>query len=117
MALSLEAVYPTEAEVRDTVAKGEAPSSSKFLKMMAEDSPDPDLNDMYLLARAAPDSEMVSDDDPALGKVSETVEVEDAFSVTTVIPLERVVTEAVPAVAVSGVVEGSLLWMDGWMDE
>ena len=57
--------------------------------------------------------EMVSDDDPALGKVSETVEVEDAFSVTTVIPLERVVTEAVPAVAVSGVVEGSLLWMDG----
>ena len=110
MALSLEAVYPTDAEERDAVAKGVAPSSSKFLKMTAEESPEPDLNDMYLFASAAPDSEMASADDPALGKVRETVQVEDPVSETTVRPLASVVTEALLADAASGDVAGSLSW-------
>ena len=108
MALSLDAVYPRVAEWREAVAKGVAPSFSMFRRMMAEESPAPVLNDMYLLARAAPDSEIVSDADPALGNVRDTVEVEDAFSDTTVSPLGRVVTDAVPALAVSGEVDGSL---------
>lgn len=106
MALSFEAVYPTVAAARDTVEKGVAPSSSKLRKMTAEESPDPDLKDMYLLASAAPDSEMDSDDDPALGKVSVMVEAEAAFSETTVSPFERVVTEAKLADALFGDVEG-----------
>lgn len=85
---------PTEAEVREAVAKGVAPSLSRFRRMTAEESPDPDLNDMNLFARAAPDSEMVSEDDPPDGKVSDTVEVEDAFSETTVSPLGREIGRA-----------------------
>lgn len=108
IALSLEAVYPTVAELRDTVAKGVAPSSSRFRKMTAEERPDPDLKDMNLLASAAPDSEMDSDEDPAWGKVSVMVEAQDAFSDTTVSPLERVVTEAELADAATGDVEGIL---------
>jgi len=69
-ALSFEAVYPTVAPVRDALAKGLAPSSSRFLRMIAEESPDPDLKDMNWLAIAAPDSEADSDADPPFGKVS-----------------------------------------------
>jgi hypothetical protein len=76
--------------------------------MTAEESPDPDLKDMNLLASAAPDSEMDSDEDPAWGKVSVMVEAQDAFSDTTVSPLERVVTEAELADAATGDVEGIL---------
>lgn len=67
MALSLDAVYPTVAEVREAVAKGVAPSFSMFLRMTAEESPDPDLKDKNLLANAAPYSPNVSEADPALG--------------------------------------------------
>ncbi len=35
--------------------------------MTAEESPDPDLRERNLLARAAPDSDVVSEDDPAFG--------------------------------------------------
>lgn len=107
-ALSLEAVYPTVAQEREALEKGVAPSSSKFLKIRADESPDEDLKVMNLLASAAPDSDMVSDDDPALGKVSDTVEVEEAVSETTMSPLERVVTEEVLADPADGNVEGSL---------
>lgn len=106
MALSLEAVYPTVADVREAVAKGVAPSFSMFLKMTAEDSPDPDLKDKNLLTSAAPDSPAVSEDDPALGKVRVMVEVLDAFSETTVSPLESVVTDALLALDAEGDVEG-----------
>lgn len=101
-------MYPTVAQVRDAVAKGVAPSFSMFLRMTAEDSPDPDLKDKNLLANAAPDSLAVSKDDPALGNVRVMVEVLDAFSETTVSPLERVVTEALPARDAVGDVEGML---------
>lgn len=74
--------------------------------MTAEDSPDPDLKDKNLLANAAPDSLAVSKDDPALGNVRVMVEVLDAFSETTVSPLESVVTEALPARDAVGDVEG-----------
>jgi len=107
MALSLDAVYPTLADVRLAVVKGVAPLSSRFLRMRAEESPDPDLKDRNLLASAAPDSEMDSEDDPALGNVRDTVDVEDAVSDTTVSPLGRVVTDAVLADPASGDVEGS----------
>ncbi len=76
--------------------------------MRAEERPDPDLKERNLLARAAPDSEMVSEADPALGKVREMVDVADAVSETTVRPLGRVVTDAALADAVDGDVDGSL---------
>jgi len=63
---------------------------------------------MHLLARAAPDSDTDSDDDPALGKVRDTVEVEEAFSETTVRPLGRVVTDAELALALVGATWGTL---------
>ena len=108
MALSFEAVYPTVVPVREAFTKGVAPSDSMLRQMTAEDSPDPDLNAMYLLASDAPDSEMDSEADPALGNVSEMVEVEEAFSDTMVSPFARVVTEAELADAAVGDVEGSL---------
>ena len=55
--------------------------------MTAEDRPDPDLKAINLLASAAPVSPACSDDDPALGKVNDTVEDEAEFSDTTVNPL------------------------------
>jgi len=63
---------------------------------------------MYLLASDAPDSEMDSEADPALGNVSEMVEVEEAVSDTMVSPFARVVTEAELADAAAGDVEGIL---------
>mmetsp|Transcript_28857 Transcript_28857/g.42759 ORF Transcript_28857/g.42759 Transcript_28857/m.42759 type:complete len:149 (+) Transcript_28857:1143-1589(+) len=106
MALSFEAVYPTVVPVREALTKGVAPSDSMLRQMTAEDSPDPDLNAMYLLASDAPDSEMDSEADPALGNVSEMVEVEEAVSDTMVSPFARVVTEAELADAAAGDVEG-----------
>jgi len=106
MALSFEAVYPTVVPVREALTKGVAPSDSMLRQMTAEDSPDPDLNAMYLLASDAPDSEMDSEADPALGNVSEMVEVEEAVSDTIVSPFARVVTEAELADAAAGDVEG-----------
>ncbi len=111
-ALSLAAVKPTVAEVREAEVKGVAPSFSMLLKMTAEESPDPDFKDMYLLARAAPASETVSEDDPAPGKVSAMVDVEDAFSETTVSPLDKVVTDAVLVAVDAGDVEGILFYFD-----
>jgi hypothetical protein len=61
---------------------------------------------MNLFARAAPDSDIDSEEDPAFGKVRDTVEVEDALSDTTVSPFARVVTDADPAEAASGEVAG-----------
>lgn len=93
--------------MRETVAKGDAPSSSKLRTIKAEERPDPDLKDMNLLANAAPLSAVpVSAKDPALGNVNEMVDVEDAFSDTTVNPLGRVVTEALLAVDAVGDVLG-----------
>lgn len=75
--------------------------------MTAEDSPDPDLKDMNLLMREAPDSEEdSSEEDPPLGNVSVMVDVEDAFSETMVSPLESVVTDATLALEAVGEVEG-----------
>ena len=48
--------------------------------MTADESPDPDLKDMNLLASAAPDSDGPSEDDPAFGYVMEMVDVEDPVS-------------------------------------
>lgn len=76
--------------------------------MTADESPDPDLKDMNLLASAAPDSDGPSEDDPAFGYVMEMVDVEDPVSETTVRPLESVVTDAVLAEAVEGEVAGML---------
>jgi hypothetical protein len=67
--------------------------------MRAEERPDPDLKDRNLLTSAAPDSEVDSDEEPALGKVREMVDVADAVSVITVSPLERVVTDVELATA------------------
>ena len=87
-----------------------APSFSKLRKIIAEESPDPDLKPRYLLTSAAPDSDgPASEDDPALGSVRESVLVVDELSVTTVRPLERVVTVGVLAVVGVGVVDGALL--------
>jgi hypothetical protein len=61
-----------------------------------------------LLARAAPCSATDSPEEPALGKVRVTVEVEEASSVTTVRPLGRVDTEGELALAAVGVDDGTL---------
>mmetsp|Transcript_11177 Transcript_11177/g.20924 ORF Transcript_11177/g.20924 Transcript_11177/m.20924 type:complete len:104 (+) Transcript_11177:1087-1398(+) len=98
-AWSLAAVYPTVALVRDALEKGLAPESSKLRRMRAEESPEPDLKERNLLTSAAPDSVADSDEDPALGKVRATVDVADPFSVTTVSPLARVVTDVELATA------------------
>ena len=108
-ALSLAAVYPMVAEVLSTEEKGMAPSFSRLRRMVAEERPDPDLKARYLLARAAPDSEADSEEDPAPGKVKETVEVEDAVSETMVRPLESVVTDALLAEEADGEVAGMLM--------
>ena len=107
-AFSLDAVYPTVAEDLSTAVKVEAPSFSRLRRMTAEESPDPDLKERNLLARAAPDSDEDSEEDPAPGKVSEMVDVDDAVSDTTVRPLDRVVVEALLADASDGDVDGIL---------
>lgn len=107
-AWSLAAVYPTVAEVRDALAKGLAPESSRLRRMRAEESPEPDLKDRYLLTSAAPASVVDSEEEPALGNVREMVDVADAVSVITVSPLGRVVTDVELAVAACGEVEGRL---------
>ena len=61
----MAAVNPTVAEVREAPEKGLAPEFSRLRKMTAEESPDPDLKDMNLLASAAPVSEVDSDKEPA----------------------------------------------------
>ncbi len=117
-ALSLDAVYPTVAEDLSTAVKVVAPSFSRLRRMTAEERPEPDLNERYLFARAAPDSEEDSEDEPAPGKVREMVEVVDAVSDTTVRPLERVVTEALLADASDGEVDGILsilcIYVERW---
>ena len=70
--------------------------------------PEPDLKARHLLARAAPCSATDSLEEPALGKVRVTVEVEEASSVTTVRPLGRVDTEGELALAAVGVDDGTL---------
>jgi hypothetical protein len=76
--------------------------------MTADDSPEPDLKDRNLLVKDAPDSWFCSEDDPAEGKVSEIVDVEDAVSVMTVRPLESVVMDDVEADFWVGDVRGIL---------
>lgn len=66
-AWSLLAVYPTVAANLVTLVKGVAPAFSKLRRMMAADNPLPDFKVRYLLARAAPDSEGDSLEDPAEG--------------------------------------------------
>ena len=70
--------------------------------------PEPDLKARHLLARAAPCSATDSLEEPALGKVRVTVEVEEASSVTTVRPLGRVDTEGELALVAVGVDDGTL---------
>ena len=77
--------------------------------IMRVEIPDPDLKDKHLLIRAAPFSSMASLAEPALGYVMVTVEVEQAFSVTTISPFESVETEPEVALAGSGFKEGSLI--------
>lgn len=107
-ACSFDAVYPTVALDLSTLEKGVAPAFSRFRRMTADERPDPDLKERNLLASAAPDSDADSEEEPALGYVSEMVEVEDPVSETTVRPLERVVTDAVLADAADGEVLGIL---------
>ena len=76
--------------------------------MRAAESPLPDLNERYRLAIAAPASAGPSLDEPAVGKVSATVDVRDALSVTTVSPKGRVVTEETLPFLGAGEVEGIL---------
>lgn len=57
---------------------------------------------------AAPDSSKLSEEDPPLGYVMVTVDVEQASSVTTMSPLGSVLTEALLALAGSGLVVGRL---------
>jgi hypothetical protein len=80
-----------------------------FLKITAEESPLPVLYIMHLLIKAAPASSTASLPDPAPGKVMVTVELLAAFSVTTMVPLERVDTDGELAFAGSGLRAGSLL--------
>lgn len=101
-------MYPTVALVRPTEEKGLAPLSSKIRKSTRDDTSEPDLNAMHLLSNAAPCSPTVSLADPAPGKVSDTVDVEAAFSVTTVSPFGSAVTEAVLAFVGVGVPAGTL---------
>jgi hypothetical protein len=75
---------------------------------MIVERPEPLLKAKHLLIKAAPFSPNPSDPEPAFGKVIVTVEVEAASSVTTVNPLESLVTDADEAFAVSGVVLGRL---------
>lgn len=96
------------AESRDAEANGVAPSFSRLRRIRAVERPDPDLNARFLFTRAAPVSEGPSEADPALGKVMETVEREEASSVTMVRPEGRVVTDAVLEVEGVGVVVGIL---------
>ena len=60
------------------------------------------------MARAAPDSEGSSLEDPAEGKVRETVEVREDGSVTMVNPVGRVVMEGVRDGGEDGLVAGRL---------
>jgi len=60
------------------------------------------------LARAAPDSEESSLEDPAEGKVREMVEVREDGSVTMVKPVGRVVMEGVRDGGEDGLVAGRL---------
>ena len=77
--------------------------------MRADESPLPDLKARYRLAIAAPASAGPSLDEPAVGKVRATVDVRDAFSVTTVSPEGSVVTEETLPFLGAGVVEGILI--------
>ena len=76
--------------------------------MSAEERPLPDLKARKRLARAAPDSEGSSLEEPAEGKVRETVLVKEAFSVTMVRPEGRVVREETLPFLGPGEVEGIL---------
>lgn len=101
-------MYPTVAPYRSAVAKGAAPSSSRLRRMRRLERPEPDLKARHLLARAAPCSATDSPEEPALGKVRVTVEVEEASSVTTVRPLGRVDTDGELALAAAGDDDGTL---------
>lgn len=107
-AFSLAAVNPTVAPRRPALEKRDAPTSSRLRMMRADESPLPDLNERYRLAIAAPASAGPSLDEPAVGKVSATVDVRDALSVTTVSPKGRVVTEETLPFLGAGEVEGIL---------
>jgi hypothetical protein len=106
--LSGEAVNPTVALVRPTEEKGLAPLSSKIRSITREDTPEALFHAMHLLSKAAPCSPMASLADPAPGNVRDTVDVEAAFSVTTVNPFGRVDTEAELAFAGVGNPAGTL---------
>lgn len=73
-----------------------------------EDISTADLKAKHLLANAAPASLWASDDDPPLGNVRDTVEVEEPSSVATIKPLESLVMSVLPALEGVGVVLGRL---------
>lgn len=99
---------PALAPERPALEKELAPSCSKVRKIKAEERPDPDLKARHLLASAAPASDAVSEEDPAEGNVKETVEVEDASSVTTMRPLGRVLMSVLDELELVGEVDGRL---------
>lgn len=101
-------MYPIVALVRPTEENGFAPLSSKIRSMTREETSEPLFHAMHLLSKAAPCSPKVSLADPAPGKVKDTVDVEAAFSVTTVRPFGSVDTEALLAFAGVGVPAGTL---------
>lgn len=102
-------MIPTDAISLPTLENGVAPSFSNVRRIKAVDRPEPDLNAMHLLAKAAPASKLDSEEDPAVGKVRVRVDVLDASSVTTVSPDGNTVLEAVEALRVDGVVAGTLV--------
>jgi hypothetical protein len=102
-------VYPTEAECLVAEVKGEAPPFSKVRRIAMEDKSRADLKVKNLLANAAPASRNVSEDDPPLGKVRDTVDVEDPSSVATINPLDNFVMSALPILEGVGDVLGRLI--------
>ncbi len=104
-------MYPTEAECLVAEVKGEAPPFSNARRIAMEDMSRADLKAKNLLANAAPASRNVSDDDPPLGKVSDTVDVEDPSSVATIKPLDNFVMSALPILEGVGDVLGRLSYI------
>jgi len=99
-------VYPTEAECLVAEVKGVAPAFSMARRIAIDDISTADLKVKNLFAKAAPFSWYVSEDDPPLGKVRDTVDNEEPSSVTTIKPLDNLVISAVPTFDCVGVVFG-----------
>lgn len=101
-------VYPTEAECLVAEVKGVAPEFSIARRIVMDDISRADLKVKNLFAKAAPFSWNVSEDDPPLGKVRDTVDNEEPSSVTTIKPLDNLVISNVPTFDCVGAVFGRL---------